>query len=89
MAKLTFTPNLTRHVSCPNKNVQGEKVIDVLKAYFNDYPRVEGYVLDERGRLRKHMAIAINNELYSNSEVLQIQVNDDDEIFVLQALSGG
>ena len=49
MARVTFTPNLQRHVQCPPLDVSGGGVREVLDAAFSVHERARGYVLDEHG----------------------------------------
>ena len=63
MARVQFTRNLRRHVECPPHVVSGATVREVLDAVFADNPRLRGYVLDEQGELRKHMAVFVDGAL--------------------------
>lgn len=87
--KVVFTANLRRHVDCPETTVAGESVREVLEAVFVDRPRLRGYVLDEQGRLRKHMAIFVDGRPIIDRETLSEAVREPSEIYVMQALSGG
>lgn len=60
-----------------------------LEAAFGLYPKVRGYVLDEHGALRFHMAIYVNGVPIADRRGLSDAVDDTAEIFVMQALSGG
>ena len=89
MPTLNFTPNLRRHVETPIVHVEGDTVRQVLEAYFQVNPQVRGYVLDDQGALRKHMAIFLNQKLICDRTDLSDSVQENDDIFVAQALSGG
>ena len=89
MATLTFTSNLHRHVSAPSAQVAGSTVRQVLERYFSDHPAVRGYVLDDQGAVRKHVAIFLNQELIHDRDSLSDRVGDEDTIYIMQALSGG
>ena len=89
MPTLNFTPNLRRHVATPAEQVNGATVQQVLEAYFQANPHVRGYILDDQGALRKHMAIFLNQELICDRTDLSDSVQENDDIFVAQALSGG
>lgn len=89
MPRVTFTGNLQRHVPCPPCAVGGATVKESLEAAFALYPRARGYVLDEHGALRFHMAIFVDGEPISDRRGLGDPVSATGEIFVLQALSGG
>ena len=89
MATISFTPNLLRHVAVPSARVKGASVRQVLDAYFQSNPQVRDYVLDDQGALHKHVAIFLNQQLVRDRAALSDKVGEDDEIFVMQALSGG
>ena len=89
MAKVSFTGNLQRHLACPPVAVDGETVHAVLSAVFESNPRLKGYLLDDQGRLRKHVKIYVNDRVVADRDGLSDAVAADDEVFVFQALSGG
>ena len=89
MARVVFTQNLQRHVACPPAEARGATVRDVLDAVFAANPRARDYVLDEHGKLRKHMTIYVNGETIRDRANLSDAVTDGCEIYVMQALSGG
>lgn len=89
MATLSFTANLLRHIEAPPARVDGATVREVLEGYFVTYPEVRGYVLDDQGAARKHVAIFLNQQLIRDRAGLSDPVREYDDIFVLQALSGG
>ncbi len=89
MAKVTFTPNLMRHVDCPSVNVNGSTVREVLARIFTDNPRLKSYVVDEQFTLRRHMGIIVDGEIVMDRKRLSDPVESNSEVFVLQALSGG
>lgn len=89
MATVHFTQNLKRHVDCPTTVVAGETVGEVLAAVFEANPRLRGYVLDDRGAVRKHMNVFVDGEMIADREQLTDPVGSDAEVYVMQALSGG
>ncbi len=89
MATLSFTPNLRRHVETPDALIGGATVRQVLERYCEANPTVRGYVLDDQGALRWHVAVFVNREPIRDRVGLSDPVADGDEIFVVQALSGG
>lgn len=89
MPSLNFTPNLLRHVPVSAVQLEGATVREVLEQYFRMNPQVRGYVLDDQGAVRKHVAIFRNNEMIRDRSALSDAVGQHDEIFVAQALSGG
>jgi molybdopterin converting factor small subunit len=89
MPRVAFTRNLQRHVACPPCEVAGATVRESLEAAFALYPRLRGYVLDEHGALRFHMAVFVNGEPIADRKGLGDPVSETAEIYVMQALSGG
>lgn len=60
-----------------------------LDAYFATAPRVRSYIVDDQGRLRRHVAVFIDGELLLDKKDLGRRVAPTSEIYVMQALSGG
>lgn len=89
MIRVCFTENIQRHIACPSEDVRGDTVRAVLDAVFETNPAARGYVLDEQGILRKHMAVFINGKQIDDRITLSDPVPDDSEVYVMQALSGG
>lgn len=89
MPHVVFTPALQRHVTCPPAEVEGRTVREALDRVFGENPRARGYVLDEQGALRKHMAVFIDGEAVHDRTGLSDGVGADSQIYVMQALSGG
>jgi sulfur carrier protein ThiS len=89
MARVHFTLNLRRHVDCPVSDAAGNTVKQVLDAVFAANPRARGYVLDETGALRKHMVVFVDGQGVVDRQTLGDAVDENSEIYVMQALSGG
>lgn len=89
MPRVTFTRNLQRHVACPPCAVAGGTVRESLEGAFARYPGLRGYVLDEHGALRFHMAVFVDGVPVSDRRTLGDAVSGSAEICVMQALSGG
>lgn len=62
---------------------------DALEGTFRANPRLRGYVLDDQGALRRHVAVYIGGRPVRDRLRLSDVVVAEDEIFVFQALSGG
>ena len=89
MARIAFTRHLeavgpTDPVAC-----QGETLRDALDSLAADYPRLKAYVLDDQGRVRKHIAIFIDGDLHPRETALAVPLGGVEEVYVFQALSGG
>jgi sulfur-carrier protein len=89
VAEVAFTPNLARHVECARREAPGASVREVLDGVFADNPRLRGYVVDERGALRKHMIVFVDGRQITDREQLSDPVAPGSELYVMQALSGG
>ncbi len=89
MPTILFTRALERFLEAPCAEVEGRTVGDALAAVFASRPALRGYVLDDQGALRRHVAVYVNGRLVSDRVRLSDPVGARDEIYVFQALSGG
>jgi len=89
VVRVTFTPNIQRHLTCPPSEVSGGTVRAVLDSVFAVNEAARGYVLDDRGALRQHMMIFIDGQPIRDRAKLSDPVPDSAEVYVMQALSGG
>jgi molybdopterin converting factor small subunit len=69
--------------------VQAQNVADVLHSLNQRYPGIKDYLVDEQGRLRQHVNIFIGDKLIKDKLKLTDPVAEGDEVFIMQALSGG
>ncbi len=89
MVNVHFTSNLRRHVDCPSMEAEGATVREVLSKIFQAQERLETYVLNDQGQLRKHMRILVNGVAIRDLEKQSDAVQPNDVVWVMQALSGG
>jgi hypothetical protein len=89
VVEVVFAKAFRRHVDCPPAAVQGATLRESLDAYFDLHPAARGYVLDDLGAVRKHVAVFLNDDLIADRVELTDHVGDGDRIHVFQALSGG
>jgi len=89
MAQLVFTSHLSGIAPERGADYPGATVRDVLAAAFEDHPRLRTYILDDQGRLRKHVILFVDEEQLTYEMTLDRPVEGDSEIYVMQALSGG
>jgi molybdopterin converting factor small subunit len=66
-------------------SVAGATVDELLRAIEQEHPATRGWILDERGVLRRHINVFVNGELGAQDT----HVAPEDKIDVLPALSGG
>ncbi len=89
MARVVFTPNIQRHVECPEAEAGGGSVREVLDNLFAANPQARSYVLDDQAALRRHMAIFVDGRAVRDRTRLSDPVSAGSTIYVFQALSGG
>ena len=65
--------------------VSGATVGELLRGLERDQPALRGWILDERGAVRRHINVFVNGE-YGEA---QTAVGPDDRVDVLPAISGG
>ena len=65
--------------------LEGATVADVLAALERDQPALAGWILDERGHLRRHINVYVRGERGG----ADTPVGADDRVDVLPAISGG
>ena len=89
MAQLHFTSWLREVVPDGPLQAEGLTVGDALGAVFGERPHVRSYLLDEQGRLRKHVCIFADGTRLVNGAALTHPIKPDSKLHVMQALSGG
>ena len=89
MATVRFTSALQRFLAAPPAQVEASTVGEALAAVFEARPALRGYVLDDQGALRRHVAIYVRGEAVRDRIKLSDPIGPDDEIYVFQALTGG
>jgi sulfur-carrier protein len=66
-------------------SIDAATVGELLRALERQHPAAGGWILDERGMIRRHINVFVNGELGSAHTV----VHPDDRVDVLPAISGG
>lgn len=89
MVRVTFPAGMQRHQPCPPVDVTGRTVRQALEAAFAIYPAARGYVLDDGGALRPHVAIFVDGRPVQDRARLALPIDEDADLLVVQALSGG
>lgn len=91
MPRAVFTPHLRRFFPALSRaeDVPGATVREVLAELDRRYPGFALYVVDETGRLRRHVNVFVRGEPICDREALSDALAPGDEVFVVQALSGG
>jgi molybdopterin converting factor small subunit len=65
--------------------LEGATVVELLRALELRHPDVSGWILDERGRIRRHINVFVNGERAGEGAA----VGSGDRIEVLPAITGG
>jgi hypothetical protein len=86
---LKFTQHLQQRLDAPPMEVPGATVREALDHAFSKNPQLRHYVLDDQGRLRKHVTIFVDGRMVADRGGLSDSVGESSELFVMQALSGG
>ena len=90
MPKINFTQALKRfYPDLKRLEIHASNVSEVVQNLETHYPGLKDYLVDEQGRLRQHVNIFIGDKLIRDKEKLTDPVTSNDEVFIMQALSGG
>ena len=89
MPTIAFTPYLERYVSTKQSKVSGATVREALEAALEKNPKLRGYILDDQGNVRRHVAVCVNGRFVKDRHRLSDHIAEDARVFVMQALSGG
>jgi sulfur-carrier protein len=65
--------------------LEGTTVLELLRTLELRHPGVSGWILDERGRIRRHINVFVNGEQGGETT----PVGSEDRIEVLPAITGG
>jgi len=80
-----FFPQLENRVI----TVPSGSVAEVLLAVNGIANGFSDYITDERGALRRHVLVSVNNILVVDRKNLSDLVPDDGTVYIFQALTGG
>jgi len=92
MPTVAMTPHLYRFFpQLENRDIKvpAGSVAEILKSIDEIAPGFSDYIVDERGALRRHVKISINQDLVIDTTRLTDRVRDDSTLYIFQALTGG
>jgi sulfur carrier protein ThiS len=69
--------------------IPGATVREVLDGLFTRHPVLRGYVVDEHGAVRHHVALFVDGEAVLDKRNLTQPLAEGARVHVMQALSGG
>lgn len=70
-------------------DIAGASVGEVLDGLFAEHPNLRGYVVDEHGAVRHHVAVFVDGDAIRDKRNLSQGLGERAEVYVMQALSGG
>jgi hypothetical protein len=90
MAHVSFTRHLSRFFPTLEAcDVPASTVRELIDELERRHPGLASYVVDETGRLRRHVNVFIGEEPVRDRVRLSDALGPDARVFILQALSGG
>lgn len=89
MAKLVFTQQLRRFTEVPEIETAAANLRAALEDAYLVNPRLRGYIQDEQGHVRQHVAIFVDGLRIRDRVQLNEVISANSIVHVLQALSGG
>ena len=90
MAHVQFTRNLKRFFpDLEPVEIQSDTVSDLVRALDVRHPNLASYIVDDRGALRRHVNIFVDERMIQDRETLSDALSADARVFIVQALSGG
>ena len=90
MPTVRFTPNLKRFFpDLQTTEVEAKTIAQLVIQVNQRWDGLADYIVDEHGRLRKHVNIFIGEDQIHDEETLSDPLNQDSKVFIMQALSGG
>ncbi|MDE2007616.1 MAG: MoaD/ThiS family protein [Rhodospirillales bacterium] len=89
MPVVAFTSALRRFLPVPTVRTGGVTVAEALAEIFAGNPPLRGYLLDDQGALRRHVAVYVGAAPIADRARQSDPVAPDEEIHVFQALTGG
>lgn len=92
MATVAFARHLYRFFpSLEGKElrINAATVAEAVRELEKQCPGLAFYIVDERGALRTHVNIFIEEELILDRQALSDRLKPDAKLYIMQALSGG
>ncbi|MEO8460560.1 MAG: MoaD/ThiS family protein [Dokdonella sp.] len=96
MPKIVLTSALTRWMPDASTGsateivfvIDGATVGEVFERLLAEHPNLRGYVVDDHGSIRQHVAVFVDG-VAVRDKALAAPVRAQSEIYIMQALSGG
>lgn len=88
MIDVQLTANLQKYYPKARFQTQAKDVLDLLRQMDAVEPRFSHYILEDDGKVRKHVNIFIDGELLPKSDTRR-PLQPTCKVHIMQALSGG
>jgi molybdopterin converting factor small subunit len=85
MAVVRLRGPLEKLAGGPEHRIEGTTVSEVLQELEREHAALEGWILDERGVIRRHINVFVSAE----PATAETPVDADERIEILPAISGG
>jgi molybdopterin synthase sulfur carrier subunit len=89
MAHIFFAASIQRHIATPEREIDARTLGEALEAVFAAQPRLRGYIVDDQGALRRHLAVFVDGRPVRDRQHLSDALGAETRVYVIQALSGG
>jgi sulfur-carrier protein len=91
MPQVKLTAHLKRFFPDSRRSVEidASTVREVINELSTQFPGLGDYIVDEQGRLRRHVNIFVDGTLVKDRENLADAVSAESQLYIVQALSGG
>nr|WP_315595320.1 MoaD/ThiS family protein [uncultured Cupriavidus sp.] len=89
MAHIFFAASIQRHIATPEREINARTLGEALDAVFAVQPQLRGYILDDQGSLRRHLAVFVDGQRVRDRQHLSDALGGQSKVYVIQALSGG
>lgn len=90
MAIIKFTSHLKRfYPDLKEERINRNNIKGLIEALNIKYVGISDYLIANDGGLREHVNVFVAGEVISDRLGLSDKVDDDDEVYIMQAISGG
>jgi len=91
MVKVEYTSVLKRFFPTleNSERFEATSLIELLNILNVKYPGIKGYLVDENDCIRDHVNIFIGNTQIPDKNDLSVKLQNNDEVLIIQAISGG
>lgn len=90
MPRVRFTSHLVRYFPALREGeYEGATLAEVIRSIDRAHPGLAGYVLDDRGNVRRHVNVFLDDELLRDRARVDEPLPAGVTISIFQAFSGG